>query len=128
MKVTILSGLLSLFLVSACVQAAEDPWVPVGGSADGNSKVLAKVTTLKKTNTSVSVLVQYLLRPTSYENYNVSYYKVSLTREACSNGYGKLMFTPISGDTNGGFISDYVADGESVGSSVGDNLCSTLTN
>lgn len=82
--------------------------------------------TLKKTTTGVSVLAQVLDRDISSQNYHVNYAKVYISRDDCSNGYGKIVFSALS--NNGGFSSDYVQGGSSMGSLLADNLCGTLKN
>ena len=128
MKTAILSGIFSLFLVSFGARSAPDPWVLVAAADDGNTKILAKGTTVKKTDKGVSFVIQYLIRDTPSQNYEVKYFQAYISRKVCSDGYGSLSFTPISGNKNEGFTSEYVSDGASVSSSVGDNLCSLVNN
>jgi len=126
MKAAILLGLLALSLINTNVQAAQEPknpWFDMVSSSDGNAKILAKLDSVKKSEKSVSVLIQYLLRDQPGANFTVKYYQLSISKQACDDGYGEVKFTPISKSKQDGFTSEYVEGGQSMAAFAAENLC-----
>lgn len=128
MKQYLLAAVLTLASISSNAFADSNSWITIGESSDSNYKVLAKSSTLKIEPKSISVLVQYLIRKSSSDAYDVNYFKVTLPKQACKDGVGVLSFSPLSGNPYAAFTAGYVAEGASVGANVGDQLCSILKN
>jgi curli biogenesis system outer membrane secretion channel CsgG len=128
MKQYLLAAVLTLASISSSAFADSSSWMTIGESSDSNYKVLAKSSTLKIGPKNISVLVQYLIRKSASDAYDVSYFKVTLPKQACEDGVGNLSFSPLSNDGPGAFTSEYVSEGASVGANIGDHLCNALKN
>lgn len=126
MKVVILLGAFVLSMLSINALSAEkpkDPWYEVSSNAAGDAKILAKLDTVKKDETGVSVLIQYLVKDLPGGNFSVKYYQMSISKKACDDGYGEVLFSPVSKKKQDEFSSEYVEGGQSLGSFAAECLC-----
>lgn len=84
MKVVILLGAFVLSMLSINALSAEkpkDPWYEVSSNAAGDAKILAKLDTVKKDETGVSVLIQILVKNLPGGNFSVKYYQMSISKK-----------------------------------------------
>lgn len=96
-------------------------WVKLASSGDDGTIIYGKKGTYAKEKASRSFVIQYFSRNPGRSTYAVSFYKVSVSDKDCQNKYGKIIFANLQGKTE--FSGDYIEDGGSIGSTVGDILC-----
>lgn len=96
-------------------------WVKLVSSEDDGTIIYGKKGTFVKEKANHSFVIQYFSRNPGRATYGVSFYKVSVSNKDCQNKYGKIIFANLQGQTE--FSGDYIEDGGSIGSTIGDILC-----
>ncbi|WP_336852825.1 hypothetical protein [Pseudescherichia vulneris] len=111
------SLLLAAAFLSASVSAEQsNDWLLIGETT--RNAYFAKNGTFKHSNGASSFVVQRTDKTRGISRYS----KIAIKDTDCDNGYGVISFYTLQDafEANG----DYVANGDSLGSGVGDYICS----
>ncbi|ENL1650986.1 hypothetical protein [Raoultella ornithinolytica] len=109
-----LLGSFALFTANFSFAEATSSWFKVTTGQSGIYS--AKKGTFRYSKGESSVLFMYQTK-----DNKVEYYKGSIKDTYCDNGYGEMKFFNMDGRF--AFKADYVAEGTSVGSALGDFMC-----
>jgi hypothetical protein len=111
------------FAGTATAKNSDKIWYPMAKSQNGNSTYTysAKAGSFGREGKTSFLIAQEKMDNTVLNGTSISYYKVIMTDQACDDGYGKVKYLTLDGKP--AMSPDYLKDGESVASSIGDFIC-----
>lgn len=112
-----------LVVGTAAAEENNSSWVRIASTdVDGlHAVVSAKKGSFRHDKKTSSMLVQQIATRKDNAESSVQFYKVTISDEACDNGYGSISYFNLKGQKE--FDGDYIHEGENVASEVGAILC-----